>query len=309
VRASSHIERNWLDSLGNAEPQLHPTTHHPRGAPHRFDEDRVKSLILSWQADQRPELLNQILVLAQPVLSGVILSRGSNATDFDETISDLRIRLWKKLPHFDHTKGRIYTYLTLTAHQAVSEIWARRRLYQSRYAMSSIDMLGQHQYATEPGVRQNEKLDEAVWKIHQIKTTCVDEHELAAQRWLIDGMVAAEFGLFRHQAADSMSIVFNLSPQRSRMLYDLTLLEVRRSLLDTVEVPKTTRKDLAGTRGRALAKYCDQLSPPEFSRLAFLMKNLAPIIIPKTDRVDLILDGFPDAQPLFPREFGSRVEQ
>jgi hypothetical protein len=32
------------------------------------------------------------------------------------------------------------------------------------------------------------------------------------------------------------------------------------------------------------------------------MWNLAPAIIPKPERIDLILDGFPDARRLFPSE-------
>jgi hypothetical protein len=114
-------------------------------------------------------------------------------------------------------------------------------------------------------------------------------------------MVATEFGLFRHQAADSMSVVFGIDPKRSRMLYDLTLLEVRRSLLDdTVEIPVVRRSSLCGTRARALARYAAQLSGEDFSKLVFLMKGLAPVIIPSTDRIDLILGGFPGAVPLFP---------
>ena len=104
---------------------------------HQFDEKRVRALVLEWQCDQRPELLNQILLLAQPLLSGVILSRSTYVEDFDETLVELRIKLWKKLPHYDCSKGRVYTYLTMVAHQMVDELWAKRKLYQERYMPTS----------------------------------------------------------------------------------------------------------------------------------------------------------------------------
>jgi hypothetical protein len=92
VRPSSRIER-WLDAPSNAE--LHPTLHHPNGAPYQFDERRVRALVIEWQSNQRPELLNQILLSAQPLLSGVILSRSTYVEDFDETLGELRWRIYQ----------------------------------------------------------------------------------------------------------------------------------------------------------------------------------------------------------------------
>jgi hypothetical protein len=89
------------------------------------------------------------------------------------------------------------------------------------------------------------------------------------QRWLVKGMLDSEFRLKRHQAADSMRIVFGLDWARSRQICDLTTLEVRRQLLDIVKVPAITRANLIGTRGHALSKYSEQLSPEDFSKLAF----------------------------------------
>jgi hypothetical protein len=69
-------------------------------------------------------------------------------------------------------------------------------------------------------------------------------------------------------------------------------------LIGLVEFPKITLAALKGIRQFALAKYEPQLSPADFSRLIFLMRNLAPSII-ESGRIDWILDGFPNAQPLF----------
>jgi DNA-directed RNA polymerase specialized sigma24 family protein len=112
---------------------LYPSLHHPREAPHRFDEEQVRALALEWQCDQRTELLNEILLRAQPLITGVLLSRSKQTEDFDELLGLTRIRIWKKLPQYDSAQGRIYTYLTMICHQAVDELVAKRKRYQERY--------------------------------------------------------------------------------------------------------------------------------------------------------------------------------
>lgn len=72
------------------------------------------------------------------------------------------------------------------------------------------------------------------------------------QRWLVRGLVDSEFALKRHEASDAMTLVYGLSPVRSRQIHARTLLEVRRQLLDVVELPAVTRANPIGTRGKAL---------------------------------------------------------
>ena len=74
---------------------------------------------------------------------------------------------------------------------------------------------------------------------------------------------------------------------------------MRRQLLDIVEIPATSRQDLIGTRGRALAKYSDQLSPSDFAKLAFLMRNLSPTSLIFAGHIDWVLSGYPSSRPLF----------
>jgi hypothetical protein len=121
---------------------------------------------------------------------------------------------------------------------------------------------------------------------------------LQAQRWLVKGMLDSEFRLKRHQAADSMRIVYGIDWARSRQLHDCTVLEIRRQLLPITEIPRITPSDLRGTRQFALAKYAHHLPPSDFAKLVFLMRNLAPVII-KEGRIDWVLDGFPNARLLF----------
>jgi hypothetical protein len=120
-----------------------------------------------------------------------------------------------------------------------------------------------------------------------------------------EGLLDSEFHLCRHEAATAMELVYNLHPNRARTLHDRTVLEIRRTLLPITEIPKISLANLVGTRGKALGRYCDQLSAQDFAKLAFLMRGLSPTALILAGRVDWVLDGFPNAQPLFPSEFGS----
>jgi hypothetical protein len=296
VKPSDRLERAWL----NEEPaRLYPSLHHPSGAERRFDEGAVRELVIKWQAGREPALLDEILRRCEPALTGTILARNGYTADFDEVLNTLRIRLWRKLPGFDPSRGRIFTFVSLIASQTLAEVKVRRFQQAQRFPEAGIEVLDCLQYSRSNGHDQAAALEDIRWRISQTRTTCTDPHELAAQRWLVRGQLDAEFKLRRHEVADAMTVVFGIPPTRSRQLYDATLLETRRTLLDVVEIPAITRRDLIGTRGTALGKYFDQLSPADFAKLAFLMHNLAPAIIPKHERIDLILDGFPGSRLLF----------
>jgi hypothetical protein len=259
-------------------------------------------LVLRWQRDWDPKVLDEILTCSEPVLSGILLTRTGYPTgDFDETLNVLRARLWQKLPAFDPGRGRIFTYISLISHRTVSEIQARHSLRTRRYPEVGLGVVDyQWEYAIQAEIRRTENLDDLIWRIRQVQTICTDERELSAQRWLVRGQLAADFGLRRHEMADSMSLVFGLSHSRARQICDLTVLEIRRQLLDVVEIPAIDVSRLVGTRGKCLARFSGQLSSSDFSRLAFLLRGLSPMaVIPPVDRIDLVLTGFPNAQRLF----------
>jgi hypothetical protein len=133
----------------------------------------------------------------------------------------------------------------------------------------------------------------------QSKTTLNDSFELESQRWLVRGLVDSEFQIRRHEASDAMTIVYGLSPVRSRQIHDQTMLEIRRELLPITKIPTITKGNLRGTRGFALAKFADQLSPADFSKLVFLARNLSPVAVIPAGGLDWVLNGFPGARPLF----------
>jgi hypothetical protein len=185
------------------------------------------------------------------------------------------------------------------AHQLIDEIWTKRRPYQQRYNPKSVALLEALPYSSAPEIRQNEGFDDLKWRVYQVQTTCTDQHELESQRWLVRGLLDSEFQLRRHEAANAMSIVYGLSHQRSRTLHDQIMLEVRRQLLGVVEVPEIDVSCLCGTRGFALARYAEQLSGADFSKLAFLMRNLSPTALIIAGHLDWVLNGYPGSRLLF----------
>lgn len=110
--------------------------------------------------------------------------------------------------------------------------------------------------------------------------------------------------------------VFGLSHCRSRQLNDLALLEVRRLLWEESSHKPIVPHQLRGTKGLPLIWYSNFLTPEEFSRFAILIKDLAPYLVvlirPQNqakiragqwaavrENLELILNGIPEATPLF----------
>jgi hypothetical protein len=112
-----------------------------------------------------------------------------------------------------------------------------------------------------------------------VRTPCRDENEIEAQRWLVSSFLDADFGLKRYEAADSMSTVYGLGHGQSRRLFDLTLVSIRRELLTDRPLAFIRPSSLARTRSEAIIRYVRFLSAEEFSRLACLLKDLAPSIV------------------------------
>jgi hypothetical protein len=184
------------------------------------------SLVATWQRDQKPEVLDQILEAARPVWTGAILARNGYSADFDELPSAAKVKIWRKIAKYD----------------------SKRRI------SSTISIGGFIRFEPSALMSTNCGLKGGWWK----------------------GQLSAEFTLKRHERADSMSIVYGIPPADREFLHDATVLEIRRQLLPITKIPAITRGNLRGTRGFALARYADELSPENFAKLAFLLRNLSP---------------------------------
>src|SRR5262249_54793426 len=157
--------------------------------------------------------------------------------------------------------------------------------------------------STNGEASSRETIDELHFRIMRIGTVFTCPFERQAQKWLIKNLLESNFAFHRHEAADSMTVVFGIDPRRSRHIFDLTVLSVRRALLDERKLLPVSVYGLIGTRQKALVRYRHRLNEEDFSRLCFLMRGLAPSII-ETGEYTLheILYGAPGKEkPLFDR--------
>jgi len=134
----------------------------------------------------------------------------------------------------------------------------------------------------------------------------------------IESFLADGFDSRRHECANAAMSVHNLSHERSRELYDLTMLEVRRLVYDVLPPRQPiTAGRLLGTRAVWMTRYAPLMSASEFSKFVVLMRDLAPYVLliidpanknsHRLDRsaqvgrknIELVLNGDPSAKPLF----------
>lgn len=119
------------------------------------------------------------------------------------------------------------------------------------------------------------------------------------QRWYIDSFRVDGFEALRHECANAAMVVYpSLSHTRSRELFDVTMLEVRRVLYgDFKRREPIIAGRLLGIRSAWMARYAPLMNADEFTKFTVLMRNLAPAVSRKN--IELILYGDPDAVPLF----------
>jgi hypothetical protein len=294
------------------------TKHHPNGdGSHHFNNTRLESLIASYQAGTDPTALGAIVELTQR--RALTLIRFNGTTKYcaeSELLSDINCKLLKAVDRFDPNRGSGFTFLscliqnTLRSNVTSARKAAARRVELDESVMSKLVTDGESK-----AQEANEDLTDRTRR--SVRTSLTDERELAAQRWLIDSFLIDGFSSRRHQCADACMAVHGISHDRSRELFDLSMLEVRRILYDTLGAKqKVVPGQLLGTRCAWMANYKPLLSESEFTKFFYLMKGLAPyllmIIDPaftshRTDRypavgrrnLGYILHGHPDAVPLF----------
>jgi hypothetical protein len=170
-----------------------------------------------------------------------------------------------------------------------------------------------------------QKLEDIIHRLRCLRTICTRPNEIEAQRWLVNSLISSEFTIPRHAAVRALRIVFAVDLRQGRLIFDRTMLELRRTMLaGRRNYPAINISILKDKRERGLLKFKPFLSRPNFDKLVFLMKHLAPAIVddriaqgirslngtrcPKTERevirqnLGYVLNGGdPDARPLFPK--------
>jgi hypothetical protein len=103
-------------------------------------------------------------------------------------------------------------------------------------------------------------------------------HATRRRCWYVNSFCEDGFQARRHECANAAMAVYGLSHARSRELYDLTMLEVRRVLYDDIKPRQPIPAGrLLGTRSAWMARYTPLLTACEFTKFVTLMRELAHI--------------------------------
>jgi hypothetical protein len=294
--------------------------HNPQGgATQHCDNERIESLIRNYQANGDQESLAAILSLTeQRALTLIRFYKTTRYRPEDELLSDVNFKLLRVVGKFDASKGSAFTYISSVIISSLFTSVSSARKNASRYSELDESVASTLPARSEGELDARAAADDLTHRIRtQVKTTLSDEAELSAQRWYVDSFTQDGFEARRHQCANAAMAVYGLSQARSRELYDLTMLEVRRVLYpDLPARPPIVAGRLLGTRCAWMTRYASLLTPEEFTKFVILMRDLAPYLVllidsanksrrqdrnPPIGRInlELILDGCPDAVPLF----------
>jgi HK97 family phage major capsid protein len=264
-----------------------------------FPEKEALALFQRWQTTGDIDVLNSLLLLCVPVAERLIAVRQTYL--YEETsvlVNNCLIRLARNLRHFDPARGRMYTLVTKICECVLTDSVRKTKRLGEFCPLSDTLLNSLHTNGEE---ETRDTLADVRHKITKVKTVFRKENELSAQKWLVRNLLATNFCFRRWEAADAMVVVFAISPARARMIYDATLLAIRRTLLEERSIKPVSPYSLTGTRAKALAKYKHGLSKEDFSKLVFLLRNLAPSALLKAGELTLgeVLHGSNRERVLF----------
>ncbi len=264
---------------------------------HFFDEEEVKALVVLYLKDKSEDIFAEILRQIDGVIHAIIYERGIHRyEDMDELVQKIHIKIWRVLGKFDPARGKFYSFITIVTHNTLGHI--NTELINRSSKFTPLEINGDKSLLdTLPAKDDDSEMREDVSvNINKILTTCTIDKEINAQRWLVRSFVDSNFSIRRHEAANCMMKVFAISKERSRELYDQTLLEVRRQLLQYAKIPMVKVSQLRGTRQKPLALYFKTQGQERFNKLVFLMRGIAPSA--NFNPANLI-DGSPFSKKLF----------
>jgi hypothetical protein len=291
--------------------------HHPNGgAVSHCDNAQLEQAIARFQNGDAGSL-GEIVQLVEPrALTLIRFHKTGHYRPEDELLSDVNFKLMRSIGRFDARRASGFSYVSRIIESSLKTAVSNQRRNWLRHC----ELDGELANSLHAKTADYSAFDDFAHRIKSgVKTTLTEPLEIETQRWYIDSFTEDGFACRRHQCANAAMIVYQLSHARSRELYDLTMLEVRRVLYDDV---KRRQQIIAGrflgTRCAWMVQYSPLLTADEFTRFYYLMRDLAPyllllIIDPskannhRQDRnpavarrnLELILHGHPDAVPLF----------
>jgi len=292
--------------------------HHPRGdASAHCDNSAIEAAIAQYQAKRDRASLSEVVTLTQRRADTLIrFYRTTRYRSHDELLSDVNFKLTRAVDKFDPSKGSAFTFVSqVIANTLCTSVTAARRDLARHRRLTKVDL---NKLITNGEVESQHVVDDMSYRVrHDVKTTIGDPIERRVQRWFVDSFIDASFAQCRCQCADAAMAVHGVGYERSRELYDLTMLEVRRVLYHDIErrEPIIAHR-LHGTRLAWLARYAPLLDADEFTKFVTLMRGLSPFLLliinpesrsrrqdrnPAITRQNLlwIINGHPDAVPLF----------
>jgi len=290
--------------------------HNPNGGatPH-CDNGAIESLIAEYQTTRDVNTLASIVDLTQDrALTLIRFRKTARYSTEGELLSDVNFKLIRAVDKFDPSKGTAFTFMSQVVMNSLctSVTAARKRSKQYVTLKRSVVRKLEAKHEDHSGV------DDITHRIKVgARTTVTDPREISMQRWYVDSFLDGAFELRRHECADAAMQVYGVRHERSRELYDLTVLEVRRVLYDDLPPKQPIAAGrLLGTRCAWMTRYAHLMDAVEFTKFVTLTKNLSPFILvlidpesrsrrqdrnPAICRQNLLwaLSGHPDALPLF----------
>jgi hypothetical protein len=296
------------------------TKHHPNGeGSNHLDNGRLEEVIGRYQARGDAASLDEIIRLTQA--RALTLIRFNSAFRYSteaELLSDVHFKLVKAVGKFDPTRGSAFSFVSRVVMNALCTSVTNSRRSADRYV--ELNEAIASDLPANGDARARDNVDDVLDRIRRgVRSTLNDPGELDTQRWYVNSFCEEGFESRRHECANAAMVVYNLSHSRSRELYDLTMLEVRRVLYNDLnpQAPIIAGR-LLGTRCAWMARYKPLLTESEFTKFVILMRNLAPYLLliidsqngtrsrrgdrnPAIGRKNLmwVINGHPDALQLF----------
>ena len=294
--------------------------HHPEGgARFHCDNGRLECLISAYQATRDVECLSLIIELTQDrALTLIRFGKTTRYRPEDELLSEVNYRLLKAVDKFDPAKGTAFTFVSQVIMNTLrTTVTVTRRDTQRRV---DLDEAATSRLVTNGETHDHELVEDFAHRLKlEVRTTLANPAERAVQRWYVESFTEDGFHHRRHECANAAMVVHSLTHDRSRELYDLTMLEVRRLLYgELITAPRATiiPGQLVGTREAWMTRFAPLLSTGEFTKFFNLMRGISPFVLmlvapgstsrrqdrnPEIVRQNLlwVLNGHPDAVRLF----------
>jgi hypothetical protein len=204
--------------------------HHPHGgASSHCDNGRIDAAIAQYQSTGDLESLSTIVELTRDRAQTLIRFRKTTRyVPMDELLSDVHSKLLRAVDMFDPSKGSAFTFVSqVISNTLCTAVTSRRKDLARHHRLNSV---GLDKLVTNGEVESQHAIDDLAHRVRVgVKTTLDDETERDVQRaWFVASFCDDGFEHRRHECADAAMTVYGVGHSRSRELYDLTMLEVRR---------------------------------------------------------------------------------